>query len=191
MTTRQRLLKGLLFLLNTGYYIGGYLGVNALNQQRGIFHDLTLPGEASIPFVPFFLTGYTAIFLLVIYLYLIIDSFSFFKRTAAAFAICVSIHLPIFLLFPVRYNLRAVFDPSGSWLLEAMDFYYWIDLPYNCFPSLHVGMAFLCMFLLHRYNKKRSWPLVLLALFISSSVVLVKQHYILDIAGAIPLAYLS
>ncbi|MBI1909530.1 MAG: phosphatase PAP2 family protein [Deltaproteobacteria bacterium] len=191
MTPRERFYKALLFIGTVIYYVGGYLVVNYLSFQRGVFHDVMLPGEDKIPFIPWFIFVYVSSYLVIIYLYLRIQSLSFFQRAILAFLICVTIHLTIFVLFPVRYNLRPLINPEVSWLMEIMDFYYWLDLPYNCFPSLHASNAFLVYLLIKKYGGREAWFIGTMAVLITISIVLVKQHYILDAVCGIPVAFVS
>jgi membrane-associated phospholipid phosphatase len=66
-----------------------------------------------------------------------------------------------------------------------VDFYYWLDLPYNCFPSLHVSNVFLVSFFMQRFKKGMGWILFPLSTLVAVSVVLVKQHYIADVVAGI------
>ncbi|MDO8462640.1 MAG: phosphatase PAP2 family protein, partial [Deltaproteobacteria bacterium] len=191
MTPQERFQKVILFVGATVYYLGGYFFLNYWSFQRGVFHDLTLPGEAMVPFVPQLIFGYLVNYPMIIWVYLRVQDLSYFKRCAFAFSVCVTVHLAIFFFFPVRYNLRPVINPDASWLMAMIDFYYWLDLPYNCFPSLHVSNAFLVYLLLRRYGYREA-PLFLgLSILLMVVVVLIKQHYILDSLAAIPVAFFS
>jgi membrane-associated phospholipid phosphatase len=62
-------------------------------------------------------------------------------------------------------------------------------MPNNNFPSLHVSFAFLCYFCMRRYRPRLALPTLILAIAVSASTVLVKQHYVADVLGAIPVAW--
>lgn len=62
------------------------------------------------------------------------------------------------------------------------------DHPYNDFPSLHVSTATIIAIHWWRFSK-RSWPLIIWAGLIALSTVMVKQHYVPDIAGGLALAF--
>lgn len=188
MTSQQRFYKGVLFALMTGVYLGGYLLINNWLASRGLFHDLTLPYEARLPFIPFFVLGYIAYFGVFICLYLKVEHYRFFKRAVLAFLICIILHFWIFILFPVKYTLRPVIDPLGSIFLSMTDYFYWIDPPFNCFPSIHVSNTILGVLILHRYEKKHLFFWLCFVLFVSASVIFIKQHYLLDVLAAIPMA---
>ena len=74
-------------------------------------------------------------------------------------------------------------DGTGGFLNTLVKLNYSADLPYNCFPSLHVAYAFIGALVL--WNYKRTWAYTYLAcaIIVAISVVLVKQHYILDVVG--------
>jgi membrane-associated phospholipid phosphatase len=95
----------------------------------------------------------------------------------------VTLHFVIFLVFPVEYHLRPDVDPERGWAYLLVDFYYWLDLPYNCFPSLHVSNVVLVSFFMERFKKGMGWFLHPLAALVAVSVVLVKQHYIADVVA--------
>jgi membrane-associated phospholipid phosphatase len=189
MSREDRFRKAVLFLAITLIYLGGYMLINHWLAQRGIFHDLSLPMEDKIPIVPFFILGYVAYFGIFICVYLRVQNYAFFKRCALAFLICMFIHFWIFVLFPVKFDYRPEIIPQGSIFLYMVDYFYWVDIPYNCFPSLHVSNTFLGLLLMYRYEKGRAWIYYSFAAFVSLSVILVKQHYILDVLAAIPVAY--
>src|SRR5262249_6337477 len=68
-----------------------------------------------------------------------------------------------------------------GWAYLLVDFYYWLDLPYNCFPSLHVSNVFLVSFFLRKFKKGMGWILFPLSFLVAFSVVCVKQHYVADV----------
>lgn len=102
---------------------------------------------------------------------------------AAYFQLLLSV--PFFLLVPVRMP-RELFYVQEYGMADA--FWRWFDAPNNCFPSLHVSNCLL----LAQFNAKRryAWIFVTVSLAIIASTVLVKQHYVVDIAagGAVYLA---
>jgi membrane-associated phospholipid phosphatase len=62
------------------------------------------------------------------------------------------------------------------------------DHPYNDFPSLHVAAS--TVIAIHGWRFSRySWPLIAWAGLIALSTVMVKQHYVPDIAGGLALGF--
>lgn len=183
MTTRERLEKNLLFFLIAIYYLGGYFFINLWTASRESTFKLALPFEPDIPFIPWLIFAYVLIFGFIATAYLFIDDLPFFRRVAKAFFLCITIHFIIFLILPVEYTLRPALNPHESWLIQFIHFYYWLDLPYNCFPSMHISNAFLVAFIFERYRPGLGRILHPLALLVALSVVLVKQHYIADVVA--------
>ncbi len=62
------------------------------------------------------------------------------------------------------------------------------DHPYNDFPSLHVSTSTIIAIHWWRFSR-RSWPLIVWAALVALSTVMVKQHYVPDIAGGLTLAF--
>src|SRR5262249_45538872 len=103
----------------------------------------------------------------------------------------------IFLLFPTDNVLRPALAPvpvidSGftRWVVQLV---YDNDLPFNCFPSYHVTLsqlAALAVWELDREGRRVAGRLAwAVAIAIAASTVLVKQHYLADVAGGVLLAW--
>lgn len=183
MTLRERLTKNALFFSIFIYYLAGYFLMNELTARRGIFYRLDLPFEESIPLLPALIFAYLLEFVFFGIAYLMVDDLAFFKKIVLSVFVCVTLHFVIFLVFPVQYHLRPVVDADRGWAYLLVDFYYWMDLPYNCFPSLHVSNVVLVAFFMERFRKGMGWFLHPLAALVAVSVVLVKQHYIADVVA--------
>ena len=63
------------------------------------------------------------------------------------------------------------------------------DHPFNDFPSLHVSTSTIIAIHWWRFLRAYSLPLVVWAGLVAISTVLVKQHYVPDIAGGLVLAF--
>jgi membrane-associated phospholipid phosphatase len=89
-----------------------------------------------------------------------------------------------FLVFPTVMVRPAL--PGAGMRVFFLDMIYWIDRPYNSFPSLHAVMGTMTLFISYQLNKARSkWvALPLTAMVIST--IFTKQHYVLDmVIGAV------
>ena len=189
MTLQDRLTKNLLFFIFSTYYLGGYTVVNALTAHRPDLHHLGFQFEQSLPFVPVLILVYLLNFALLALTYLVIDDLAYFKRTIKAFFILVTFHFLIFLIYPVEYTLRPAVHYEAGWVEKIVSFYYWVDLPYNCFPSMHISNAFLVGFLLNRYRPGWGKILFPVSVLLAISVVLVKQHYVVDVLAGFVVGY--
>ena len=172
------------------YYLGGYFLINTWASQRTDAYHLSLKADEMIPFVPVFILGYMMIFLILALTYLLVDELTYWKKIMRAFFFCVTLHFVIFAVFPVEYHLRTQADPQKGWLHFLVDFYYFVDLPFNNFPSLHVSNAFLCAFLMHRYRHFYAWIFYPMAILVAASVLLIKQHFIADVATGVLVAWI-
>lgn len=183
MTLKQRLTKNAFFFAVLVYYLSGYFLINELTATRDGFYHLDLPFEKDLPLWPALVFAYLLEFAFFGVAYLMVDDLAFFKKIAQAVFVCVTIHFLVFLAFPVEYHLRPDVDPNQGWAYLLVDFYYWLDLPYNCFPSLHVSNVFLVSFFMQRFRPGLGWILHPLAVLVALSVVMVKQHYVADVAA--------
>lgn len=188
MTRAEKWEKRNWFLFLTGYFLAGYLLINAFSAGRGVYYSVGFPFEARIPFIPVFILGYICAYGSVIYLYFVIRDITPWRRTAVSFLTLFTLCFSVFLLFPVKMTLRpdiAVLMGNGV-IDDIARFYFTVDKPYNAFPSLHVATPTLATLLVWRHYPLAHWILLAMALITAVSVVLVKQHYISDvIAGFI------
>jgi len=175
--------KFLMFVSIVAYFIVGYLGINAINMHRSYYFDVGLPFEAGIPFIPFFITGYTSVYLAIFLLYFLLKDYDIFKKGMLFFFLLSTSHFILFLVLPVKMN-RPDMSNSTSVMGMLTHYYYLIDNPVNCFPSLHVAYPLGGTVLLWNYKRNWSYVMAFLTLFIAVSVLLVKQHYLLDVAFA-------
>jgi membrane-associated phospholipid phosphatase len=190
MTHYERLIKNLLFFFLIFYNGVVYTLINDYTSTRSHLYTLTLPGEEAIPFSPLFVWAYILNYGFVILHYLIMDDLPYFKRSVWAFFTCTNIHFAVFLLFPVEYIFRPSIDPYASLSHLALHFYYWVDQPFNCFPSLHVSTTVLIAFILNRYRPALQWLVFGGASLVAIAVIIVKQHYILDAFIGIIIGYI-
>ena len=170
-------------LLLVAYFVFGYLPINAFNKARGVYHILPLPGEAGLPFMPVFILGYLLVYGSILWIYYLVPSWEIFKEVAWGFFWVTTVHYIIFILFPVKMIWRPeITNPQNFLELLTQGFFY-LDNPFNCFPSLHVAYPTLATVLAWRYFPRLRYWFLLMSLLTVVSVVLIKQHYILDAAG--------
>lgn len=178
------------FLFLVGYFSCGYLAINWFSQTRSTFHDLSISLDYKIPFVPIFIFGYVLVYFSVLLLYLVLREWEDWKRAIISFLLATTVAYIVFLLYPVRMNLRPDLTGLTGIAMEVSRFYYFIDLPYNCFPSLHVTYPTLATLLTWRNHRYVRWVFLAMALIVAVSVVLVKQHYISDVIAGFANAFL-
>lgn len=178
---KEKIEKRNWFFFGIGYFVAGYMLVNWISQFRSYYIDVSVPWDYSIPFIPVFIFGYTLVYLSVVLLYFTMKDMQEFRRTIVAYLLITTVHYIFFLLFPVKLDFRADFSGLSGLSVEATKLYYFIDKPYNCFPSLHVAystLAVMCSWKNHHFMRI---VFLVMAVIVAISVVFVKQHYMLDV----------
>jgi hypothetical protein len=117
-----------------------------------------------------------------------------FRRTFIAKTIVIGISFCVFFLFPTRsltlrsYATIGATDRVTAWLL---DFLFWIDVPANLAPSLHVSlMTTSALALAIERTAARACILAVWSIFLAS-VCLVKQHYLFDVVSGAALGLVA
>lgn len=171
------------FWILIAYFFLGYYGCQWVSSLRPTHWTLYLPGERAIPFVAAAIFGYSLSYASMVLFYFLITGTRVFQRACTLAFWTLTIHFACFLLFPFHFERPLITSDDISSLVTR--FYYWIDQPYNVFPSLHVAFPFLGALLLWSY--KRRWAVIYLCVtaLVTVSVVLVKQHYIADTVAAL------
>ena len=182
-------LKSSILALVVAFYTAGYLVINRFNDYRGRYYDVSLCFEKDIPFVPSMIISYSLVFVLIAVLFLMIDNMPDFWNICVRFLIMTLICFAIFIVYPVRMNFRPEIPASGDWICAMVGFYFWLDKPYNLFPSMHLSASFFAAFYCMRKRPVLGWITMGIALMVGISVVLLKQHYILDVVAGFLVAW--
>lgn len=184
MTPAQRQWKRYSLLLSVLYFVAGYFLSDWLSRDR-VWHVLPAFGwDRAIPFVPEAIWGYLLPYPTILLTYFLINDFARYHTFVTRYVILTTIHFLFFLIVPIQI-IRPAFDATVSLSTQLTQFYYTIDPPRNLFPSLHASLPLLCAISLWRL--RRMWSLAVFTLtgIIVASVLLVKQHYIIDIAASL------
>lgn len=149
------------------------------------------PLDRAVPFVPEAVWVYMPCYYgsFVTTLLVTRDRFAF-RAAGTAFLTITLLALPFFLLFPVAAPRPAA--PGGpDWTAAFVRWLYENDPLVNTFPSLHVANAFLCAFLAMQSSRRWGFLLGLNAVAVCASVLLLKQHWAVDVPGGMLLASLG
>ena len=180
-TWRERII----FIVLVGYFIFGYLPIASFMASRGVYHVVGFSWEAKIPFLVPFILGYSLVYGSILIIYWVIPNWEIFKKMAWGYFVVTTIHYIFFYLFPVKMIWRPEIMETHNFFEWLAKFIFSMDNTYNCFPSLHVAYPTLAAVLAWRFMPKHRLFFISLSLLTAVSVVLVKQHYILDaLAGA-------
>ena len=152
-------------------------------------YDLTTPLDTALPFVPFFMWIYVFLaYFQWIFGFIMVAKEK--KETGnyifSAEIIAKLITLFFFLVLPTIIARPSAEGPGLSNLCCRI--VYATDGADNCFPSVHClesWILFRATFRMERTGKKYQWFMFITTILICLSTVLVKQHFVVDVFGAI------
>lgn len=181
-TVRQLLpLSWLMAVMACSYVYGLTNGVTRPLHTMEIWLDRVIPFNEYF-IVPYILWG-PCIFLSFV--------FFFFKNrdTYYRMIICSVIgHVVCYAIYMTYQTyVPRPFITDDTIFLRLVNYVYSNDQPVNCFPSIHVLTTYFMMraFLWEKLPKLYAWIPQFIGLSIILSTVFVKQHVVIDIAGAI------
>ena len=164
-----------------------YYGCRMINLTRE-HYDLTIPLDASIPFLPWFAAFYLLAYVQWISGYLLIgkEGKDFCYRWCFASIAGKLLAGICFLIIP---STAVRPEAAGNGFFEMLiRMIYAADLPDNLFPSIHCLESWIC-FRSSCYMKKiPRWvpaAFFVMTLLVFASTVCTKQHVLIDIAGGI------
>lgn len=183
--------KCLMLAFDVAVYSIGYLSILHFLGGRGVFHEVALPLDFKIPFIKYFGPFYLLVYVWpAIVFALCWKSYAVIKGGFKAYLASALFCMACFVLFPVKFHLRATLFAPYDLFENMMRFSYWIDGPaYNCFPSLHVSSAFIGAQMVDRYDPKLSKIFYFFAVMITLSTLFVRQHYLVDVLAGMVVAY--
>ncbi|MDO4748341.1 MAG: phosphatase PAP2 family protein [Eubacteriales bacterium] len=154
-------------------------------------HDLSLPIDNMIPFVPFFLLFYVLAYPQWIggFIYNCRESANLCYRIVMADLIMKIIAMMFFIFLPTEIVRPPI---TGTGLFDlGTQFIYLVDNPVNLFPSLHCAMSWLCFRGAMMMERKNYYYIVgngVLTILVFASIVFIKQHFFIDIFAGILVA---
>lgn len=159
-----------------------------LNQADGVAYSLVTDLDRQIPFMKSFVIPYLSWygFLLVGFLYLAYKDRSMYYKTLFQFIMGLLLCYGVYAIYQTTVPRPEL--TGSDWLLRMVQWVYRSDQPFNCFPSTHVLTSYLMMKAYLR-STTISWSYKIavtsMSLLIIVSTLLVKQHVLLDIVGAV------
>ncbi len=162
--------------------------------DSGNHYDISLPIDMSLPFIPAFIVIYVLSYLQWVFGFGLVarESKEVCYRVISSEIIAKIICFVIFVVFPTTM-LRPEINDSDffSTLTKVI---YFLDTPTNLFPSVHCLESWILFRTAHEITRHKKWLVaawLIFALLVFASVLLVKQHLILDIPAAILIAEIS
>lgn len=163
-----------------------YGGANLINGHRTDHFGLYFPWELQLPLVPELVYLYFSIFLMCL-----LPPFALgirgLERLAAQLAVTTLVSGAVFLLLPTQLGFERLTGAAETPALLRL--LYWVDIPHNLFPSLHIAYSVLIAQAVRPGSP--GWFRPALAGWVGLmcvSVVLVHQHHVIDVFGGLLLA---
>ena len=180
----------LVWLLSMGAFILCELFID----EAGCY-SVWIPLDDLFPFSEIFVIFY------VLWYFLILGSLAwFFIYSGEGFVsllkymtVCQLIAVVIFLVFPNKQDLRPEVILGSDILSRLVYTIHTVDTNTNVCPSLHVCYSFALVSVWQREGKHLSTKImyVTLALLVSLSTVMIKQHSVLDFLVALPVCVIT
>jgi membrane-associated phospholipid phosphatase len=140
----------------------------------------------SLPYVAAFVVPYTSTYVMPLVLLAVPCDRRTFRRIVACLLTALFVSAPMFVLLPlVPPRATALGDGLLDRLLALQ---YALDVDGNCFPSLHVTLAFITAFAVGKCLPRLRPAMLVWAALVAVSTVLVRQHYVVDAAAGIVIA---
>lgn len=175
-----------LALVNIGYS-------NLNNPNRGV-NSLMTDLDQTLPFIKVFILPYISwyLFVFLALIYFGLKDWRTYKRTLIAMNIGMLVSYSIYYVYQTTVPRPELV--GMDWLTQVIQFVYRNDQPYNCFPSIHCLTSYLMFRGIQASpirNRLNTLIIGGMAFTIIISTLLVKQHTVLDVLGAILLGDLA
>jgi len=176
-----------MWALIVGVVGGGlYILTNALGNLRGAV-DIELWFEKYIPFVPDAVFVYLLIFPFLLSVVFRVKKYRDFFHVVLTYLLLIFISVAIFSIFPTTMKRPEIMENgTTAFLFYAIRL---ADGPNNLFPSLHVSSSVLAALVNGHFCPKSRIISIVVAVAISLSTLLVKQHAVLDVLGGALLGF--
>lgn len=152
-------------------YLSGFREVSSLPMWIDNYIPLWTPA----------IVGYALYFPLCLLTFLMIKDGNILRKGIKVFIFTALVTDLFFILYPAYMpkpglEVANVFDGLVAWIWR-------VDTNANAFPSQHVAYSVVCALVLGKAFKGKVVYFVALAIMISISTMLIKQHYIWDVIG--------
>ncbi len=154
--------------------------------------DATTAWDRAIPLIPAFIWPYEACYLLPLFALWLFRDWHRFNVGVLAIALASTAAFGCYLLWPVAFP-RPELGTSLSERVLSMEYAVDFAPGANKLPSLHVAISWILLFAIWGQTGRRMIDVLALGLVaaVTVSTLFVKQHVLLDVATAVPLAALA
>lgn len=162
-----------------------------LNNSNVKVHSLVTDIDRSLPFVKVFIIPYVTwyVFVYVVFAYVYFKNKQVYRKALLTYVICMIISFTVYFLFQTTVPRPEIF--GYDILTDMVRFVYTSDKPFNCFPSIHCMSCYIIIKTIITINanstkdKRVNLLICIMSALIMVSTLLVKQHVLLDLIGAV------
>jgi hypothetical protein len=166
-------------------FIGGYFVIGHAVLVAPV-HDVAIPLDARIPFLPWTVFVYASVYTSAFLPAFVVRDEALFRRTFRAYVFVLLASFVVFVLFPVSSaGLRADLSEVGGFAGWGLHVIYALDPPRNLLPSLHLAIASVALVSLWMARPIYGRLSALWLLPVAASVCTTKQHFVLDAVAGI------
>lgn len=160
------------------------------------FHVIHSVLDDKIPFIEYFIVPYLLwfIFIAAVFLYFFFTDVDGFVRLAKLSFIGMTIFLIISTLVPNGVELRPTVFARDNMFTDMVKMLYRADTPTNVFPSLHVFNTIAVCIAICRSEALKKHRLICRSAYTLGGLIILatmflKQHSVIDVMGAVLMAY--
>lgn len=165
-------------IININYFIASILTKNGHNITTSIDNKIIFNSIFVIPYV------YWYVYIIVGFIIILIRSRQDYIKVFLSFFIGMCICYIFYYIYPTEITRPIV--ENNNILNVVVNNIYSADKPVNCFPSLHVLTTYFVMrYTKYKDSRKVFYYTQIVGVLIILSTVFIKQHFVLDIIGAI------
>jgi membrane-associated phospholipid phosphatase len=183
---KSLLVLAILCVVFPWYYI---IGLKTARLPREALATIETAVDRSFPFHPAWILAYSFVYMFCFLPLCSVRCNRLFRRLALGYAAVLTLCFVGFTLYPVRM-VRPPFEPAGFLAWGTRLNHHW-DPPVNCFPSLHVGVAYIAALGIWRIDRFAGALAYLGATTIGFSTLGVKQHWVADVVGGFAIAHVA
>jgi membrane-associated phospholipid phosphatase len=165
-----------------------YPACNWLTATRTTTYSLYANAELDIPFVPWFFWFYMSLYLLFLLPPFFLNAVQL-KRLGQQLILATMLSGILFILFPAQLGFVRI-SPDNAFYAKLYHGMFYLDLPHNLVPSLHVIFSSLILLSIIEVEqvsyRKTIWWAWLISICLST--LFVHQHHILDVVTGLLVA---
>lgn len=177
-------------------YMPWFLYLEKHITEKSNYHVIHSALDDKIPFIEYFIVPYLLwfLFIAVVFLYFFFTDVEGFYKLAKISFIGMTIFLVISTLIPNGLELRPAVFPRDNVFTDMVRVLYKTDTPTNVFPSLHVFNSLAACIAIADSRKLQQHKVVSTAAYILAGLIVLatmflKQHSVIDVMGAVLMAY--